>query len=113
MVTTSRRHAVPVRYLSDTGLDAYGEEASPADSPREGALDLVQVLPAVDGARQRPGAHRQDGLDDRRRQGLRLAVYGRGGMMAARGYHLLICAMRASVQFVTEARQDTLSLRHM
>ena len=36
--------------------DWIGLRRPMADSPREGALDLVQMLTAVDGARQRPRA---------------------------------------------------------
>jgi hypothetical protein len=45
-------------------------------SPREGTLDLVQMLPAVDGARQRPRPYRQNRLNDRYGQGLRFVVDG-------------------------------------
>jgi hypothetical protein len=49
-----------------------------AASAREGPLDRAQLLPAIAGARQRPGPHRQDGLDDRRWQVLGCMIYGFG-----------------------------------
>jgi hypothetical protein len=47
--------------------------------PRQGTLDLVKMLPAVDGTRERSTPHGQDRRNGWRLQGLGLVVDGLGG----------------------------------